>query len=218
MKRLWRDRGGAALVEFALVLPVMLLMGMGLCEMAYQAYMQAILTGAVQKAGRDSTVESANTTTIDNAVLQAVKNINGNAAFVSGYPMRKSYASYGYISPESFVDSNGNGMRDPGECFTDVNGNGIWDADPGVSGNGGAGYTVLYLDHLHPPVSAGPVAGLGQNGHAFGQHDPEKPAMGDADHHGGGHGMHMITMMRRLLRDGSGASLIEFALALPVVF
>ncbi|MBN9142606.1 MAG: hypothetical protein BGP00_12130 [Novosphingobium sp. 63-713] len=144
MKRLWRDRGGAALVEFALVLPVMLLMGMGLCEMAYQAYMQAILTGAVQKAGRDSTVESANTTTIDNAVLQAVKNINGNAAFVSGYPMRKSYASYGYISPESFVDSNGNGMRDPGECFTDVNGNGIWDADPGVSGNGGAGDTVLY--------------------------------------------------------------------------
>ena len=144
MKRLWRDRGGAALVEFALVLPVMLLMGMGLCEMAYQAYMQAILTGAVQKAGRDSTVESANTTTIDNAVLQAVKNINGNAAFVSGYPMRKSYASYGYISPESFVDSNGNGMRDPGECFTDVNGNGIWDADPGVSGNGGAGDTGLY--------------------------------------------------------------------------
>ncbi|WCT77479.1 TadE/TadG family type IV pilus assembly protein [Novosphingobium humi] len=144
MRRLWRDRGGAALVEFALVLPVMLLMGMGLCEMAYQAYMQAILTGAVQKAGRDSTVESANTTTIDNAVLQAVKNINGNAAFVSGYPTRKSYASFGYISPESFVDSNGNGVRDPGECFTDVNGNGIWDADPGVSGNGGAGDTVLY--------------------------------------------------------------------------
>lgn len=143
-RHLLRASGGAALVEFALVLPVMLLMGMGLCEMAYQAYMQAILTGAVQKAGRDSTVESANTTTIDNAVLQAVKNINGNAAFVSGYPMRKSYASYGYISPESFVDSNGNGMRDPGECFTDVNGNGIWDADPGVSGNGGAGDTVLY--------------------------------------------------------------------------
>lgn len=144
MRRLWRDRGGAALVEFALVLPVMLLMGMGLCEMAYQAYMQAILTGAVQKAGRDSTVESANTTTIDNAVLQAVKNINGNAAFVAGYPTRKSYASFGYISPESFVDSNGNGARDAGECFTDVNGNGIWDADPGVSGNGGAGDTVLY--------------------------------------------------------------------------
>lgn len=144
MRRLWRDYGGAALVEFALVLPVMLLMGMGLCEMAYQAYMQAVLTGAVQKAGRDSTVEGANTATIDNAVLQAVKNINGKAAFVAGYPTRKSYASFGYISPESFVDSNGNGVRDSGECFTDVNGNGIWDADPGVSGNGGAGDTVLY--------------------------------------------------------------------------
>lgn len=144
MKRLLHDRAGAALVEFALVLPVMLLMGMGLCEMAYQAYMQAILTGAVQKAGRDSAIEDASTATIDAAVLQAVKNINGNVAFVSGYPSRKSYASYGYISPESFVDTNGNGARDAGECFTDVNGNGTWDADPGVSGTGNAGDTVLY--------------------------------------------------------------------------
>jgi len=147
MRRLWclaRDRCGAALTEFALVLPVMLLMGMGLCEIAYQGYMQAILTGAVQKAGRDSTIENASAATIDAAVLQAVKNINGKAAFVSGYPLRKSYASYGYISPESFVDGNGNGQRDPGECFTDVNGNGTWDADPGVSGGGGAGDTVLY--------------------------------------------------------------------------
>lgn len=144
MKRLLHDRAGAALVEFAMVLPVMLLMGMGLCEMAYQAYMQAILTGAVQKAGRDSAIEDASTATIDAAVLQAVKNINGNAAFVSGYPSRKSYASYGYISPESFVDTNGNGARDAGECFTDVNGNGTWDADPGVSGTGNAGVTVLY--------------------------------------------------------------------------
>jgi Flp pilus assembly protein TadG len=144
LRHLARHRGGAALTEFALVLPVMLLMGMGLCEMAYQAYMQAILTGAVQKAGRDSTIEDANTDTIDNAVLQAVKNINGNADFVAGYPLRKSYASYGYASPENFVDGNGNGQRDSGECFTDVNGNGIWDADPGVSGNGNAGDTVLY--------------------------------------------------------------------------
>lgn len=144
MKRLLHDRAGAALVEFAMVLPVMLLMGMGLCEMAYQAYMQAILTGAVQKAGRDSAIEDASTATIDAAVLQAVKNINGNAAFVSGYPSRKSYASYGYISPESFMDTNGNGARDAGECFTDVNGNGTWDADPGVSGTGNAGDTVLY--------------------------------------------------------------------------
>jgi len=144
LKHLGRDSRGGALVEFAMVLPVMLLMGMGLCEMAYQGYMQAILTGAVQKAGRDSTIENSTTSTIDAAVLTAVKNVNGNASFVSGYPTRKSYASFGYISPESFVDTNSNGQRDAGECFTDVNGNGVWDADPGVSGNGGASDTVLY--------------------------------------------------------------------------
>lgn len=144
LRQLARDRRGGALVEFAMVFPVMLLLGMGMCEMAYQGYMQAILTGAVQKAGRDSTIEGATTSTIDAAVLQAVKNVNGNAGFVSGYPTRKSYATFGYISPESFVDTNGNGKRDAGECYTDVNGNSTWDADPGVSGNGGAGDTVLY--------------------------------------------------------------------------
>lgn len=141
---LWRDGSGAAIVEFAIVLPVLLLLGMGLCELAYQGFMQAILTGAVQRAGRASTIEGASTATIDAGVLSAMQALNANAAFASGYPTRKYYASFGYVSPESFVDTNGNGVRDAGECFTDVNGNGVWDTDPGLSGNGNAGDTVVY--------------------------------------------------------------------------
>jgi hypothetical protein len=37
-------RGGA--IEFALTAPVALLMAMGLCDLAYQLYMQSVLTGA----------------------------------------------------------------------------------------------------------------------------------------------------------------------------
>jgi Flp pilus assembly protein TadG len=148
---LFHDRRGGALVEFAMVLPIMLTLGMGMMELAYQAYIQAVLTGAVQKAGRDSTIENANTTTIDAGVLQAVRNLNGNAAYVGGYPTRKSYASYGAITPESFTDANGNGHYDSGECFTDTNGNETWDADPGLSGGGNADDTVVYTVKITYP-------------------------------------------------------------------
>jgi Flp pilus assembly protein TadG len=158
---LWRDRRGGALVEFAMVLPVMLLLGMGMCELAYEGLMQAILTGAVQRAGRASTIEGATTATIDATVLSSMKALNANAAFASGYPSRKYYASFGQVSPESFVDTNGNGVRDAGECFTDVNGNGVWDADPGLSGNGNAGDTVVYIVQISYTRLFPMLSGLG---------------------------------------------------------
>ena len=144
MRRLLANTRGGAAIEFALVAPVMLLLGMGLLEFSYQGYMQAVLTGSVQKAGRDATIQGATAATIDAGVLTAVQRINAKAAFTPGYPLRKSYADYGYISAEPFTDTNGNGQYDQGECFTDVNNNGVWDADPGNSGLGGADETVVY--------------------------------------------------------------------------
>lgn len=146
-----RARKGAAAIEFAMTAPIALLMVMGLADFAYQLYLQAVLSGAVQKAGRDSTIQNATPASIDAQVLSIVQAANKNAAYVSGYPTRMSYAQYGYISPEPFTDSNGNGVRDPGECFTDVNGNSTWDANPGISGNGGAGDTVVYTSTMTYP-------------------------------------------------------------------
>lgn len=66
---LWRASQGAALIEFALTAPVALLMAMGLGDLAYQLYMQSVLSGLVQKAGRDATIQNANTGTLDITVL-----------------------------------------------------------------------------------------------------------------------------------------------------
>jgi hypothetical protein len=153
--RLWRASGGAALIEFALTAPVALLMAMGLCDLAYQLYMQSVLSGLVQKAGRDATIQNANTSTLDATVLTQMQAVNRNAVYAAGYPSRQSYAQFGYISPEPFIDGNRNGVRDSGECFTDINGNGSWDANPGITGNGGASDTVVYTaavtyPHLFP--------------------------------------------------------------------
>lgn len=143
LRRLRGDRRGVTLVEFALITPVMMVMMMGLFDIVYQIYAQSVLNGAIQKAGRDSTIQgaSATTATIDQKVMSMVKLIANGATYTSS---RKTYSTFSSIKPEDFTDSNGNGIRDPGECFTDINGNGQWDQDPGISGQGGANDVTVY--------------------------------------------------------------------------
>lgn len=139
--RLRRDRRGATIVEFAIVAPVMMMLIMGVGDLLYQSYAQAILSGAVQKAGRDSSIEGAPVSTIDGRVSAAVRLVARNATFNSS---RKNYDTFTAVAPEPFTDTNGNGIRDVGECFSDVNGNKQWDADPGATGQGGANAVALY--------------------------------------------------------------------------
>jgi len=151
LNALRRARDGAALVEFAIVAPVALMMSMALCDIAYQLYLQSVLAGLVQKAGRDATIQGASTATLDAQMLTTMQSVNNNLLYATGSPKRESYASFGTIAPEPFTDTNRNGIRDPGECFTDVNGNGVWDADAGVAGNGGAGDMVVYTASMTYP-------------------------------------------------------------------
>jgi Flp pilus assembly protein TadG len=141
--RLARATSGSVVAEFAIVLPTALLLVLGFGDLAYQGYMQSTLTGAVQKAGRDSTIQGAanNTDAIDQKVKNAILALAPKATFVS---TRENYDNYSEIGPEPFTDTNGNGVRDKGECFSDVNGNGQWDADPGTSGQGGANDVTVY--------------------------------------------------------------------------
>lgn len=144
--RINRDTRGATIIEFAIVCPVMLLLIMGLSDLCYEGYIQAVLAGSMQKAGRDSTIQGNDTAAsgmaIDQKVMTTVRVIAKNATYVSS---RKSYAAFGAIAPESFQDNNTNNSYDAAsECFTDVNGNRKWDVDPGANGQGGAGDVVVY--------------------------------------------------------------------------
>lgn len=141
--KLARDRRGVTIVEFAIVAPVMMITIMGLGDLLYQAYLQSILDGAMQKAGRDSALEAnaANGNALDDKVEAMVQNIAKNATFVSE---RRSYSSFALVKPENFTDTNGNGLRDAGECYDDVNDNKTWDADPGKITQGGANDVTKY--------------------------------------------------------------------------
>ena len=172
LRALRDDRRGATVIEFAIVTPVMLTLIMGMGELAYQGYVQSMLTGSVQKAGRDSTIQGNGTQTaqIDAVVIAQLSQLrSGWAANCSTTPpanaptycsTRKNYSSFLNVGPEPFTDSNGNGQYDQAsECFTDINGNGVWDADPGAAGQGGASDVTVYSITINYPRLF-PVAGL----------------------------------------------------------
>lgn len=141
LDRLRSDASGAAVVEFALVAPVLVMTLMGMFDMTYNIYTSAMLEGSVQKAARDSSVEDADSV-VDNRVREAVRAISPDATLTF---TRSSYDSYANVAkPEDFTDLDSNGACNDGEPFEDANGNHAWDRDRGTSGFGTARDAVLY--------------------------------------------------------------------------
>lgn len=142
---LLRDTRGAALVEFALVAPILLLLLLGMFDMGYNYYVQSQLQGAIQQAARDATIEGAVTreADIDGHVAEAVHDLMPDADVRFS---RRAYSRFSDVAqPEDFSDIDGNGICGNGEPFEDANGNGLWDEDRGSEGLGGARDAVLYV-------------------------------------------------------------------------
>ncbi|MCB2047025.1 MAG: pilus assembly protein [Novosphingobium sp.] len=148
LARLRDDSSGAALVEFAIVAPIFLVLMFGVFELGHMAYVQTVLHGAVQDAGRNGGLESGRTNmqSIDDRVLEQVSHIAPHGTIVA---TRRNYRTFFDVAkPEDFTDANGNGVYDSGECFMDANGSGSWDADRAKSGLGGADDVVVYTATL----------------------------------------------------------------------
>lgn len=143
IRRIGVDRGGATIIEFAMIIPVLMFLLMGAFDLLHQVYAQSILDGALQKAARDSAIEggAANAETFDKKVWSMVKIVAPDATYKAS---RKSYSTFQTIKPEDFTDKNGDGICNKGESFTDINGNGNWDTDPGLTGQGGAEDVTQY--------------------------------------------------------------------------
>lgn len=150
LERLRRDERGSPIAEFAVVAPTMFLLLMASMDLSYRSYTTSLLEGELQKAARDSGMENqqANIDVIEAKVKKQVQLVVKNATFS---PLRRSYTSYLNNKPERFTDTNGNGIRDTGECYDDVNANGQWDTDPGNNGQGGANDVAAYSMTLTYP-------------------------------------------------------------------
>lgn len=148
LRRLRFEDRGVAAVEFALITPVLIMFMMGIGDLLHGLYTRSIVVGAVQKAGRDGTIQNKGSETataeLDAKVMDIVKQAAPGATFVS---TRQNYANFSNVDkPEPFTDKAGGraGQYDAGECYSDTNGNGTWDADGGRVGVGGANDIAQY--------------------------------------------------------------------------
>ncbi|WP_332810553.1 TadE/TadG family type IV pilus assembly protein [Sphingomonas sp.] len=139
------DSRGATIVEFGLVLPVMALLIMGAYDVGHTLYATTTIQGAVQKATRDSGLETASVAQqaiIDARVTKQVKFLAKDANITITRRNFRSFAAATNVM-EQYTDTNNNGTCDNNEPYDDDNRNGTRD-QAGTSGQGGAKDAVLY--------------------------------------------------------------------------
>lgn len=151
LRRLRDDQSGAYLVEFAVVMPVFLILTMGSLDLGHTLYTKSVLEGAVQKAARDSALEDAadtvRQTAVDDNLKAAVKQIQ---PFGTVTIDRKTFKDFSTAKThkETYVEANGNNVCDNGEKYFDTNNSGVWDNDTGTDGQGGAKDVTVYTATL----------------------------------------------------------------------
>jgi Flp pilus assembly protein TadG len=146
-----KDEHGATIVEFALILPSMLIMLMGALDYGHTLYMEGVLQGAVQKAGRDGTLQTsagsddAQRYAIDTMVQNQLKTLHKGATVTITLRFYRTFTYAASQAAETFTDTNQDGICDNNEPFNDVNNNGVRDTDGADSvDHAGARDNVVY--------------------------------------------------------------------------
>lgn len=162
-RRLAREERGAALVEFAIVAPVMCLLLLGGFDIAHTLYMRSVLQGVVQKTARDSTLQDGGTAeqqaAMDDHVRTQVKALANNGEIAISRRFYRTFSQAAAAKAEDWTDTNKDGRCDDGEPYEDANLNGVWDADGGDQGQGGAKDAVVYTVTVKYPRMF-PVTGM----------------------------------------------------------
>lgn len=156
-----RETRGATAIEYAFVLPVLLLLIMGIVEYNTIMYAMSVLDGSITAAAREGSTGyvAAGASSRQSYIYSLVQAhssglLKGSNISISS----KSYANFASIGqPEPCIaPAAGPCPGTPGVNFVDINGNGTWDQDQGTSGLGGAGdivvYTVSYPWPIYTPI------------------------------------------------------------------
>lgn len=162
--RLRRNQRGAALIEFAFVAPVFIVMVMAALDLGYRVYLQSVITGTVEAVARQSAVGGMTTAQVDTEIVRNVKLILPQSARNSSSAIqitKKSYDNFSAVgNPEKITsDTVPVGSYNAGDCYEDANRNNTYDASGGSTGIGGAEDVIYYqVDVTFPRLF--PMAGL----------------------------------------------------------
>jgi hypothetical protein len=137
---------GATAVEFAVILPLLLLFILGSIEMAINLFIGSSIEAAVMEASRYGITGTEAGVSRADRVMEIVGERTYGLIDMDQVEMDtlvyESFADIG--KPEPFTDQDGNESYNAGEPFVDVNGNGQWDPDMGEAGLGGPSDVVVY--------------------------------------------------------------------------
>jgi Flp pilus assembly protein TadG len=141
--RLGRDARGVTVVEFAIVLPVLCLLLLGVLDLGYRSYAASMVQGALHDAARMATVGNYTLAQIDTRVKARLANFARSATVTTS---TTSYYDFtGVAQAEKIVgDTAPMGSYNSGDCFEDANGNNSYNTDRGRDSTGGADDIVRY--------------------------------------------------------------------------
>ncbi len=156
-------RDGAAALEFALVLPPLTLIIVGMFEVAMIMFCQTAVEGGLREAarfsitGQDTDGEGVGTTRQEQVIAIVDKHTlsmidMSEAVFTA--TVLDSFDGIG--QPEPWNDTNLNGEWDVAETYDDLNGNAVWDEERTDSGLSAeiVEYTIEYDWELMTPFIA----------------------------------------------------------------
>lgn len=154
-----RDPRGATILEFGLISPMLCMVLMTCLDFAHSLYMQAVLQGAVQKAARDSSLQSGGDTTqqdtLDARVVGQVQLLNKNATVAITRRYYRTFSTAAAAQAETFTDTTSGAFADGkcnnGEPYMDANNNSRFDRDGADQGQGGARDIVVYTATITYP-------------------------------------------------------------------
>lgn len=128
MSALLRDRRGATVIEFALVIPVVCTLLAAGFELGYRVYLGAIVQGALLEASRRASIGNVTEQQIEDIIRTRVAALS-SASNVKEVKKENFYNFSNVGKPEKLkYDKNGNGSYDALEdCYEDANNNGSYD-------------------------------------------------------------------------------------------
>ncbi len=152
------DPRGMTIVEFAIILPVLMLLLLGTFELGYRMYVTSIVQGALHEAARLATIGNQSTTQIDARVKGRLYEFSRNAVITTNV---SSYSDYTHVGTPEVITSDTApvGSYNTGDCYEDYNNNQRYDLDRGRSGLGQADDIVRYeVSMVYPQMF--PVGGF----------------------------------------------------------
>ena len=153
-----RDRRGATIIEFAMILPALCVLLMAIFELGWRMYVSSVVQGTLHEAARMATVGGRSTTQIDDYVKGRLHSFSHAATIVT---TMNSYADFTQVAtPERITsDTAPTGQFNLGDCYEDFNNNGTYDLDRGKTGLGNADDIVRYQVSISYPRMF-PIAGF----------------------------------------------------------